>query len=486
MRFARLTSIAVCVLLVTIGNTASQKKPSANFYLDAAETTGESTPKKRSSEGAPTKLSQKTKTPPPDNGSQLKKEAAKLARKPAEKTPAPKRIVSKQQDPVKAAPQAAVPRAASAVQPRSYRGDIYGLASLVTQRWDFLRMLPSSEEFYQLRIDSFRRRANMLRDRFTALSRAAEKQQSNLRDVAIAAYILSVSRNSTPAWMTTKADASAAQLAVLRATLATDTHQIDSTLIAYDSLREAANLAAQQLAEAESLTSAAVAEVSSSEWLPSRWPRARAVQLRRQAFEVTENLGDLANDRTRVILADRAPAQDALQALVNAESILRQEESRETFQSFAPAPPKARPDYNPLIDPGTPIPTNFGTRKSHPEAPPVLQRPEQHAVVLPSGNGAPVFAAADGTVVLADEIRGLGRTVLLDHGNGLVSLYGYLSAFECAEGDAVKKGQPLGQAGAIPGTQTGGIRFEVRRGRNSASISELIGSEKPESLVAGR
>jgi murein DD-endopeptidase MepM/ murein hydrolase activator NlpD len=61
---------------------------------------------------------------------------------------------------------------------------------------------------------------------------------------------------------------------------------------------------------------------------------------------------------------------------------------------------------------------------------------------------APVTAANDGVVVLAEFFGIYGNTIVIDHGYGLMSLYGHLSSFAVSAGDRVKRGQNIGQSGA--------------------------------------
>jgi len=60
----------------------------------------------------------------------------------------------------------------------------------------------------------------------------------------------------------------------------------------------------------------------------------------------------------------------------------------------------------------------------------------------------PIEAANDGVVLYADYFGIYGNCVLIDHGYGLVSLYGHLSSIDVKPGQAVKKKQVLGRSGA--------------------------------------
>ena len=77
-----------------------------------------------------------------------------------------------------------------------------------------------------------------------------------------------------------------------------------------------------------------------------------------------------------------------------------------------------------------------------------IDRQDHLGYDLASTSAAPVSAANDGVVMLAEFFGIYGSTVVLDHGYGLLSLYGHLSSFAVKPGDAVKRGQELGRSGA--------------------------------------
>lgn len=61
--------------------------------------------------------------------------------------------------------------------------------------------------------------------------------------------------------------------------------------------------------------------------------------------------------------------------------------------------------------------------------------------------GTPIKAGAHGTVLAVDDYFFNGKTVFVDHGNGLISMYCHLDRIDVGAGDAVGKGQPLGLSG---------------------------------------
>ena len=84
-------------------------------------------------------------------------------------------------------------------------------------------------------------------------------------------------------------------------------------------------------------------------------------------------------------------------------------------------------------------------------------------VDLAAATGTPVQAALAGRVLLVGAVSGYGTTVLLDHGNGLETLYAHLSRADVHEGDWLEQGVQLGAVG-MTGAATGPhLHFELRQ-----------------------
>ncbi|HEY9618096.1 MAG TPA: peptidoglycan DD-metalloendopeptidase family protein [Microcoleaceae cyanobacterium] len=77
--------------------------------------------------------------------------------------------------------------------------------------------------------------------------------------------------------------------------------------------------------------------------------------------------------------------------------------------------------------------------------------------------GTIIQAADSGTVIFAGWYGGYGNAVIIDHGNGLTTLYGHTSEFYVVEGQGVQRGQAIAAVGST-GLSTGPhLHFEVRR-----------------------
>ena len=81
---------------------------------------------------------------------------------------------------------------------------------------------------------------------------------------------------------------------------------------------------------------------------------------------------------------------------------------------------------------------------------------------LGSVAGAPIHAAGNGTVILAGSWGGYGRTVVIDHGEGLSSLYAHQSSIAVSEGQNVQAGDVIGYIGCTGFCTGPHLHFEVR------------------------
>ncbi len=81
---------------------------------------------------------------------------------------------------------------------------------------------------------------------------------------------------------------------------------------------------------------------------------------------------------------------------------------------------------------------------------------------IEAGNGSPVRAIADGEVVYSDWLQGFGMLIIIDHGDGYMTLYGGNQAVIPAKGTWVESGSTIASVGDSGGQNTSGLYFEIR------------------------
>ena len=85
-----------------------------------------------------------------------------------------------------------------------------------------------------------------------------------------------------------------------------------------------------------------------------------------------------------------------------------------------------------------------------------------NGIDLRAATGEPIHAAANGVVILAERWGGYGRTVVIDHGGGLATLYAHQSSVGVSEGDDVLAGDVIGYAGCSGYCTGPHLHFETR------------------------
>ena len=113
----------------------------------------------------------------------------------------------------------------------------------------------------------------------------------------------------------------------------------------------------------------------------------------------------------------------------------------------------------PVAKSGTYITSAYGTREH-----PVHGVTKFHTGIDigNAGFGAPIIAAADGVVSMASYYGGYGNCVMINHGNGISTLYGHGQKILTSVGSTVKKGDLIMEVGST-GVSTGPhLHFEVR------------------------
>ena len=157
------------------------------------------------------------------------------------------------------------------------------------------------------------------------------------------------------------------------------------------------------------------------------------------------------------------------QAELPAEMLARYQQEREHLAQVLRTYTETGPESLALLQP---VPgrrsSSFGLRRVINGMP----RSPHGGLDIAAPEGTPVAATAPGRVADSGEYLFLGRTVVLDHGQGMLSLYSHLSAVDVEAGAVVPAGAPIGKVGAT-GRATGPhLHFSVYL--NAVSVDPAI------------
>lgn len=193
--------------------------------------------------------------------------------------------------------------------------------------------------------------------------------------------------------------------------------------------------------------------------------RRTAVESKRASLEVrrrkkSEILGSVKQEKN----VYEATLKDLEESSTNLWAMIKLAE-REKKAAKKPAPPareasSAGSDRNRFPWPVRgQLLTRFGEQR-HPQFGTVVYR---RGIDIAAHIGDEVRVVHDGQVVYADWYKGYGRLVIVDHGEGLYSLYGHLSQLNVGGGDRVSGRQVVGLAGDTGSLKGSKLYFEVRR-----------------------
>jgi len=154
---------------------------------------------------------------------------------------------------------------------------------------------------------------------------------------------------------------------------------------------------------------------------------------------------------------DIAEFEGELAALAKEESSIRAQiaAAQTPVASSGPTTPNANGFIRPV--PGA-ISSGFGMR-IHPIT---GSRRMHNGVDMNASQGDPIHAARAGTVILSGIKGGYGNAVMIDHGGGMVTLYGHQSKLLVAVGQRVDAGEVIGLVGSTGESTAPHLHFEVR------------------------
>jgi septal ring factor EnvC (AmiA/AmiB activator) len=85
-----------------------------------------------------------------------------------------------------------------------------------------------------------------------------------------------------------------------------------------------------------------------------------------------------------------------------------------------------------------------------------------NGVLIKASEGKDVRAVSHGRVAYADWLRGYGLLLIVDHGDGYMSLYGHNQALYKETGEWIEAGEVIATVGQSGGQQEAALYFEIR------------------------
>ncbi len=184
-------------------------------------------------------------------------------------------------------------------------------------------------------------------------------------------------------------------------------------------------------------------------------------------------------NRLETLKANEKALQQQIQ---NAEQVSRQQELRERealAQKTQAEEKKTNKPYQPTEQEKQLIRSGGGLKGkyAYPVAGKILHKFGSNqagelkwkGIVIGAGAGTPVRAIADGRVILANWLQGYGLVIVVDHGKGDMSLYGYNQAVSVKTGTLVRSGQKIAEVGSSGGQGQSAMYFEIRRQGNAVN-----------------
>jgi murein DD-endopeptidase MepM/ murein hydrolase activator NlpD len=113
---------------------------------------------------------------------------------------------------------------------------------------------------------------------------------------------------------------------------------------------------------------------------------------------------------------------------------------------------------------------NFGEKRAYNNKP----RSQHSGIDIASPEGTPVRASNTGQVVLANHLYFSGKTVIIDHGLGVFSLYCHFLEISVEGGDEVKKGDIIGKIGSTGRVTGPHLHWSIKIKGNRVDPNSLL------------
>jgi len=190
---------------------------------------------------------------------------------------------------------------------------------------------------------------------------------------------------------------------------------------------------------------------------------ARRMQLTAQQESKQQTLADITN----ALREDEQALQVLLQNQERLNSLLSELKALAITPALHPEPFVTRKGLLPMPVGGKPA-NRFGAVRN--------ADIRWRGWMIPTEQGLPVKAIHGGRVIFADWLRGQGLILVIDHGEGWLSLYAQNHSLLRKVGEQVDAGTVLGKTGNTGGSDTTGLYFEIRHNGEPVDPAEWLDS----------
>ena len=248
-----------------------------------------------------------------------------------------------------------------------------------------------------------------------------------------------------------------------------DLERLDAVAVAVDAQRELVTAAQEeleaQLAEQEELRAQAD-DLRASRALSAADARARAEELAAERDELeAEEEGLVALlERQQAEERRRAEAAAAAAAAQSSPSSSSSSPSSSSSSSSGGSSAAAAPSGGYAWPMCARVTSEYGPRWGR----------MHRGIDLGAPVGSAIRAIRGGTVIFAGWQGGYGQTTLIDHGNGVVSLYAHQSRFAVSQGARVSQGQVIGYVGMTGSTTGPHLHLETRVGGSAVNPRQYL------------